>query len=108
MRVNPESIRTVNPSTWPQYPHDARPPTPEQSEARYSVFPQYAKRFRMRDGVELAYDVFRPSAPGQRFPALLSWFPLHPSAPAHADTDRAERGRPHRVLGSTRVRPGDR
>jgi len=26
-RVNPESIRTVNPSTWPQYPYDESPPT---------------------------------------------------------------------------------
>jgi hypothetical protein len=37
-RVNPESIRTVNPSTWPQYPYNKLPRTPEQSEVRYSIF----------------------------------------------------------------------
>lgn len=75
VNVNPESIRTVNPSTWPQYPYNAKPPTPEESAVRYSVFPEYAQRLRLRDGVELAYDVFRPFAAGQRFPALLSWSP---------------------------------
>ena len=75
MKVNPDSIRTVNPSSWPQYPHDATPSTPEQSDVRYSIFPEYAKRLRMRDGVELAYDVMRPFAPGEKFPALLSWSP---------------------------------
>ena len=33
-RVNPESIRTVNPSTWPQYPYNHAPRTPEQSAVR--------------------------------------------------------------------------
>ena len=37
-RVNPESIRTVNPSTWPQYPYNHAPRTPEQSAVRYSIF----------------------------------------------------------------------
>jgi len=74
-RVNPESIRTVNPSTWPQYPYNRAPRTPEQSEARYSIFSELDKRLRMRDGVELAYDVYRPHAPGEKFPALLAWSP---------------------------------
>lgn len=74
-QINPESIRTANPSTWPQYPYNSHPRTPEQSPLRYSIFPEYAKRLRMRDGAELAYDVFRPFAPGEKFPALLSWSP---------------------------------
>lgn len=74
-KVNPESIRTICPSAWPQYPHNETPRTPEQSPPRYRVFPEYAKRLKMRDGVELAYDVFRPAAPGEKFPALLSWSP---------------------------------
>ncbi|MEK6710304.1 MAG: CocE/NonD family hydrolase [Nitrospinota bacterium] len=75
LHVNPESIRTVNPSTWPQYPYNDYPKTPEQSPIRYSIFPEYAKRLPMRDGTELAYDVYRPFAPGEKFPALLSWSP---------------------------------
>ena len=75
VKVNPESIRTVNPSSWPQYPYNDPPRTPEQSQPRFSVFPEYAKRIKLRDGVELAYDVFRPFAPGEKFPALLAWSP---------------------------------
>ena len=74
-RVNPESIRTVNPSTWPQYPYNHAPRTPERSQVRYSIFTEAAKRLRVRDGVELAYDVYRPHAPGEKFPAVLAWSP---------------------------------
>ncbi|MBT3823007.1 MAG: hypothetical protein HOG04_16570, partial [Nitrospinaceae bacterium] len=73
--VNPESIRTAYPSAWPQYPYNTAPKTPEQSEVRYSIYSELSKRLTVRDGVELAYDVFRPFAPGEKFPALLSWSP---------------------------------
>ena len=73
--VNPESIRTAYPSSWPQYPYNTAPRTPEQSEVRYSIYSELAQRLTVRDGVELAYDVFRPFAPGEKFPALLSWSP---------------------------------
>jgi predicted acyl esterase len=74
--VNPDSIRTVNPSTWPQYPFDAPPPTPEQSPVRYSIHGEYGRRLKLPDGTELAYDVLRPAGTaGQKFPALLSWSP---------------------------------
>lgn len=74
-QVNPESIRTVNPSTWPQYPYNTAPRTPEQSPASYSIYSETDRRLRVRDGIELAYDVFRPHAPGEKFPALLAWSP---------------------------------
>ena len=73
--VNPESIRTAYPSAWPQYPYNDPPRTPEQSEVRYAIHSECARRLKMRDGVELAYDIFRPFAPGEKFPALLSWSP---------------------------------
>jgi predicted acyl esterase len=73
--VNPESIRTVNPSTWPQYPYDDVPTTPEQSPVRYSIYAETDKRLRMRDGTHLAYDVFRPHSSGEKFPALVAVSP---------------------------------
>jgi len=74
-KVNPEGIRTSNPSAWPQYPYNEVPSTPEQSAVGYSIFSETALRLRMQDGVELAYDVHRPFAPQEKFPALLSWSP---------------------------------
>ena len=71
----PDSIRTSNPAAWPQYPYNESPRTPEQSEVRFSILPEYAKRLRLRDGVELTFDVMRPAAPGEKFPALLAWSP---------------------------------
>ena len=73
--INPDSIRTVNPSSWPQVPFDASPPTPEQSAIAYGTLMEEAQRVRMRDGVELVYDTYRPYAPGEQFPALISWSP---------------------------------
>ena len=73
--INPDSIRTVNPSSWPQVPFDAPPRTPEQSAIAYGTVADEAQRVRMRDGVELVYDTFRPYAPGEQFPALISWSP---------------------------------
>lgn len=73
MYVNPDSIRTPYPSAWPQYPYNETPKTPEQSPPRYSIYPEEGVRIPMRDGVRLAADVFRPYAPGEKFPALVAW-----------------------------------
>ena len=68
-------MRGVNPSAWPQLPHDEAPRTPELSEPRYELTAETGLRLGLRDGVRIAYDVFRPSAPGRRFPALVAWSP---------------------------------
>ena len=73
--VNPESIRTVNPSSWPQYPYNQVPLAGEISIPKYSVFTENSKKLTVRDGVDLCYDVYRPSVSGEKFPALLSWSP---------------------------------
>ncbi len=73
--MNPNSIRTANPSAWPQYPFNEPPKGDERSEPRYSVFPEYDLRLTMRDGVRLAADVFRPWAPGEKFPVLIGYSP---------------------------------
>jgi predicted acyl esterase len=73
--VNADSIRTVNPASRPQFPYDGLPPRGEASKIRYAIHAQTSEHVRMRDGVELAYDVYRPAAPGQQFPVLLSWSP---------------------------------
>jgi uncharacterized protein len=75
MEFNPESVRTVNPSTWPQYPFNDPPKIPESSKISYSIFPELDRRLRMRDGVQLALDIYRPWAPKEKFPALISWSP---------------------------------
>jgi predicted acyl esterase len=75
MYVNPNSIRTAYPSAWPQYPYNESPHTPEQSMPRYSIFPEYDIRIPMPDSVKLAADIFRPWAPGEKFPALVAWSP---------------------------------
>jgi hypothetical protein len=74
-RIEPDAIRTPHPSSWPQYPYNAAPPTPEQSQPRYQIGSDFSVRIRMRDGVELAVDVFRPVAPGVKFPALVAASP---------------------------------
>jgi hypothetical protein len=75
MQFNPESIRTVNPAAWPQYPFDEAPRIPESSPIAYSIFAEQDLRVAMRDGVRLALDIFRPWAAGEKFPALISWSP---------------------------------
>lgn len=75
MTYNPESVRTVNPSVWPQYPFDEPPKMPESSKVAYSIFSEYDLRLTMRDGVRLAFDIFRPWGAGEKFPALISWSP---------------------------------
>ncbi|MFQ5861416.1 MAG: CocE/NonD family hydrolase, partial [Dehalococcoidia bacterium] len=64
-----------HPSTWPQYPYDEPPPTPERSEPRYGIHAWTDVRIPVRDGTKLATDIYRPYAPEQRFPALVSFSP---------------------------------
>lgn len=73
--VNPDAIRTANPSTWPQYPYDLVPATREQSQPRYRIHMDERVEFGLRDGVTLTLDVYRPAAPGERFPSLFSFSP---------------------------------
>ena len=68
-------IRSINPSTWPQFPFDSPPKAPERSEPIFTIQEETDVYIPMRDGVKLAADVFRPSAPGQKFPALLAVSP---------------------------------
>ena len=74
-KVNPESIRTVNPSSWPQYPFNEEPKSREISLPKYSVFIENSKTLTVRDGIDISYDVYRPNVSGEKFPALLSWSP---------------------------------
>lgn len=74
-RINPNRVRTAFPSTWPQYPYDAEPKTPEQSAPVHAIQAELDVRAAMSDGVRLALDVFRPHAVGERFPALVSVSP---------------------------------
>lgn len=68
----PTSVRSVNPSTRPQMPFDSPPNVPEYSRPTYTVQEETDVHIPMRDGVKLAADIFRPSSPGQKFPALLA------------------------------------
>ena len=74
-RPDTTGVRTVNPSTWPQYPYDEQPHTPESSQPIYELTADYDIRIPMRDGITLAADVYRPAAPGKKFPALFSASP---------------------------------
>ncbi len=69
---DPLGVRTVKPSTWPQYPFDSPPKVSKFSKPGYTIFEEADVRIPMRDGVKLAADIFRPSAPGQKFPGLLA------------------------------------
>ncbi len=67
-------VKTVNPSNWPQFPFNEPPKTPEQSKPMYTI-DESETRIPMRDGIKLAADIYRPSAYGQKFPALLATSP---------------------------------
>lgn len=75
MRINPDAIRTATPASWPQYPYNDTPRTPEQSPSMYRIASDFTVRIAMRDGIELAADVFRPVAPGMKFPVLIAASP---------------------------------
>lgn len=68
-------MRAAQPSAWPQFPYDWLPPTPESSLPTYGITADEGLAITMSDGVELLLDVFRPSRPGMRFPALCSFSP---------------------------------
>ncbi len=70
---DPYGIRTACPTTWPQYPYDSVPRTPEQSEPRHTIQCDWNQSLTMRDGVKLLFDVYRPNRPGEKFPALCSF-----------------------------------
>ena len=70
-----EGVRTVNPTGVPQFPFDRPPRVRESSKPSYATRRADTVRIPMRDGVTLAADVLRPSAPGQKFPALLAVSP---------------------------------
>jgi uncharacterized protein len=70
-----EAIKTATPITWPQVPYDEPPPTNEASRIEYDIQADTDVVIPMRDGVRLSADVFRPAAPGRRFPALVAVSP---------------------------------
>ena len=59
------------PATQAQQPTADKPTT---SAKTYEVKIEFNRRVRMRDGIELSADVYRPDAPG-RFPVILSRTP---------------------------------
>lgn len=67
-------VKSINPGTWPQYPFNDPPSIPEQSRPLYSI-DESETRIPMRDGIRLAADVYRPSAYGLKFPALIATSP---------------------------------
>ncbi len=75
MSYSRAALRSIDPPTRPQYPYDAPPAQREGSKPTYSITGDTSVRIAMRDGVRLAADVYRPAAPGQRFPALIATSP---------------------------------
>jgi len=69
------ALRSIDPPTRPQYPYDTQPAQREGSKPVYEISGDTAVRIPMRDGVHLAADVYRPVAPGERFPALVATSP---------------------------------
>ena len=75
MYVNPDSLRTPYPSAWPQFPFNDAPVVREQSPPRFRIVADTGARIPMRDGITLAADVYRPAAPGEKFPAVVAVSP---------------------------------
>ena len=63
-----DKIKTVDPSTWPQYPFDQDPAGSESSPPSYEIHDDTDVMIPMRDGVRLSADIFRPVAPGPAVP----------------------------------------
>jgi uncharacterized protein len=63
-----------NKATYCQQPTTDKPAAGTPSTKSYEVKIEFNRRVRMRDGVELSADVYRPDAPG-RFPVILSRTP---------------------------------
>ena len=73
-RPDLDAIRSADPPTWPQYPFDEAPAIREVSAPSWSI--QFEEvMIPVRDGIRLAADLLRPSAPGRRFPALIAASP---------------------------------
>ncbi|HEY4097794.1 MAG TPA: CocE/NonD family hydrolase [Baekduia sp.] len=72
---HPDVSRTANPPSRPQFPFAEPPAQRERSEPRYDTVAALGTELRMRDGVTLFADVFRPYARGERFPALIAFSP---------------------------------
>lgn len=70
-----DQVKTAYPSTWPQYPYEGVPADREGSRVEYEIREDRDVLIPMRDGVRLSADVFRPGAPGKRFPALIAVSP---------------------------------
>src|SRR5262245_18815494 len=67
--------RSANPPTRPQFPFASPPAQRELSEPTYDTVTNADVELRMRDGSKLLAGVFRPYAPGRRFPALIAFSP---------------------------------
>jgi putative CocE/NonD family hydrolase len=61
---------------------------PPDSAPAHTVKIEFDRRVKMRDGVELSADVYRPDAPG-RFPVILSRTPYNKVAGGKVAVDRA-------------------
>lgn len=78
--MKPESfaggLRTSFPQAYPQHPFNSPPDSRELSVPKYAIRADTDQMIAVRDGVQLALDVFRPVAPaGARFPALVGFGP---------------------------------
>lgn len=71
----PNLVRSIHPKAYPQWPFDEPPKVPESSQPVYTISADLDQMIGMRDDVNLAADVFRPSSPGDKFPVLLSLSP---------------------------------
>ena len=72
---HPDRARSVSPSAQPQFPYATAPAQAESSQPIYDISTALGAELRMRDGVTIFADVFRPFAPGQCFPALVAFSP---------------------------------
>ena len=69
----------------------AAPAAPQVSQPAYRVWIDFNQRVKMRDGVELSADVYRPDTAG-RFPVVLSRTPYTKTGSLRAGRDWASRG----------------
>ena len=67
-RYEPNLVRSIYPKAYPQWPFDEPPQVPESSQPVYTISADLDQMIGMRDDVNLAADVFRPSSPGDKFP----------------------------------------
>ncbi len=73
--ANGYGMRSAYPTAWPQYPFDAVPKGNEGSIPVHDIRWDSGISVAMSDGVELLLDVYRPSKPGLKVPALCSISP---------------------------------